>query len=112
MKGPSPARFKRKPARGLSALPVAQGDRIVRARLLATVHTLPAVSRASCAGGKADYIPGMKLVLAILAYSMIGLVLGWGILLTVKGNPWLLIAGFLAYAVAFAKLGCLPRQSH
>ena len=54
----------------------------------------------------------MKFVLAMLAYLMIGFVLGWGILLTVKGNPWLLIAGFLAYAVAFAKFGCLPKQSH
>jgi hypothetical protein len=54
----------------------------------------------------------MKFVLAILAYLVIGLVLGLGILLTVKGNPWLLIAGLLAYVVAFAKFGCLPKQSH
>ncbi|HXP62995.1 MAG TPA: hypothetical protein VN829_21015 [Dongiaceae bacterium] len=54
----------------------------------------------------------MKFVLAILAYLVIGVVLGLGILLTVKGNPWLLIAGFLAYVVAFAKFGCLPGQSH
>lgn len=54
----------------------------------------------------------MKLYLAILAYLMIGVVLGLGILLTVKGHPWLLIVGFLVYAVAFAKLGCLPKESH
>ena len=54
----------------------------------------------------------MKFVLAILAYLVIGLVFGLGILLTLKGNPWLLIAGFLAYAVAFAKFGCLHGQSH
>ena len=54
----------------------------------------------------------MKLIWAIVAYLVIGLVLGWGILLTVKGEPWLLIVGFLAYAVAFAKLGCLPKNSH
>ncbi len=53
----------------------------------------------------------MKLMWAIVAYLVIGLVLGWGILLTVKGEPWLLIVGFLAYAVAFAKLGCLPKNS-
>ena len=53
----------------------------------------------------------MKFVLAIVAYLAIGLVLGWGILLTVKGNPWLLIAGLLAYAVAFAKFGCLPKST-
>jgi hypothetical protein len=54
----------------------------------------------------------MKFLMAIVAYLVIGLVLGWGILLTVKGQPWLLMVGLLAYAVAFAKLGCLPKQSH
>jgi F0F1-type ATP synthase assembly protein I len=54
----------------------------------------------------------MKLLLAIMAYLFIGLVLGWGILLMAKGQPWLLIAGFLAYAIAFAKIGCLPTKSH
>jgi hypothetical protein len=54
----------------------------------------------------------MKLVLAVLAYLMIGLVLGLGILMLVRGSPWLLTGGFLAYAVAFAKLGCLPKGSH
>jgi hypothetical protein len=53
----------------------------------------------------------MKLLLAIVAYLVIGLVLGWGILLTVKGEPWLLIVGFLAYAAIFAKVGCLPKKS-
>ena len=53
----------------------------------------------------------MKFLLAVLAYLVIGLVLGWGILLAVKGNAWLLIVGFLAYVVAFAKLGCLPRKT-
>ena len=54
----------------------------------------------------------MKFVLALIAYLLIALVLGWGILLMVKGEPWLLIVGFLAYAVAFAKLGCLPSKGH
>jgi F0F1-type ATP synthase assembly protein I len=54
----------------------------------------------------------MKFLLAIVAYLVIALVLGWGILLTVKGQPWLLIVGFLAYATAFARLGCLPKSSH
>ncbi len=54
----------------------------------------------------------MKFIWAIVAYLVIGLVLGWGILLTVKGEPWLLIVGFLAYAIAFARLGCLPKKSH
>ncbi len=54
----------------------------------------------------------MKFLLTVVAYLVISLVLGWGILLAVKGNPWLLIVSFLAYAVAFAKLGCLPGKSH
>jgi hypothetical protein len=53
----------------------------------------------------------MKFYLSIFAYLVISALLGWGILLTFKGNPWLLIVGFLAYAVAFGKLGCLPGKS-
>jgi hypothetical protein len=53
----------------------------------------------------------MKFFLAIFAYLVMSALLGFGILLTFKGNPWLLIVGFLAYAVAFAKLGCLPGKS-
>jgi len=54
----------------------------------------------------------MKFLLAIVAYLLIGLILGWGIVLLVKGSPWLLIVSVLAYVIAFAKLGCLPKQSH
>jgi len=54
----------------------------------------------------------MKFLLAIIAHLAIGLALGWGILLAVKGGPWSLIVGFLTYAVAFARLGCLPKKSH
>ncbi len=53
----------------------------------------------------------MKFLLAIVAYLLISFVLGWGVLLLMHGNPWLLIASFLAYVVAFAKLGCLPGKS-
>jgi hypothetical protein len=49
----------------------------------------------------------MKFLLAILAYLLIGVVLGWAILLAVAGKPWLLIVSFLVYLVAFAKIGCL-----
>jgi hypothetical protein len=54
----------------------------------------------------------MKFYFSILTYVLISLVLGWGFLLTFKGNPWLLIIAFLAYAVVFAKVGCLPGKSH
>ena len=54
----------------------------------------------------------MKFLFAIIAYLGIAFVLGWGILLAVKGSPWLLVVGFLAYVIAFGKLGCLPGKSH
>jgi hypothetical protein len=54
----------------------------------------------------------MKLVLAIVAYLLISGVLGLGILLAVKGSPWLLIAALVGYIVAFGKIGCLPKKSH
>jgi hypothetical protein len=54
----------------------------------------------------------MKFLLAILAYLLIAGVLGWGILLALRGSFWLLIVGFLVYVVAFGKLGCLPKQTH
>jgi len=51
----------------------------------------------------------MKLALAVLVYSVIGLVLSWGILLLLAGKPWLFIVASLAYVVAFGKIGC---QAH
>jgi hypothetical protein len=54
----------------------------------------------------------MNFLLSIVAYLVIGAVLGWGILLAAHGNAWLLVVGFLVYAVAFAKIGCLPKQGH
>lgn len=54
----------------------------------------------------------MKFLLSIIAYLAIAGVPGWGILLAVKGNPWLLIVGLLTYLLAFARIGCLPKQSH
>ena len=46
---------------------------------------------------------------AILAYLIIGAVLGWGMLLAVRdGNFWVLAISFLVYVVAFARIGCLP----
>jgi hypothetical protein len=54
----------------------------------------------------------MKFLLAVLAYLLIAFILGWGILLTVRGEPWLLIVGGLAYVLSFAKVGCLPHKPH
>ena len=52
----------------------------------------------------------MKLALAALVYSLIALILSVGILLTIAGKPWLLIIAFVAYVVAFAKIGCLSQH--
>jgi hypothetical protein len=54
----------------------------------------------------------MKFVLAIVAYLLIAGVLGLGILLAVKGSPWLLIVALVGYIVAFGKIGCLPKKTH
>lgn len=54
----------------------------------------------------------MKFLLTVAAYLAISGLLGWGILLAVHGNPWLLVVGFLSYVIAVGKLGCLPGKSH
>jgi len=54
----------------------------------------------------------MKFLLAIPGCLVVGLILGRGILLAVRGNPWLAIVGSLACGVAFARIGCQPGESH
>ena len=44
----------------------------------------------------------MNFLMAILAYLLIGVGLGWGILAAVKGNPWILVASVVVYVIAFA----------
>ena len=51
----------------------------------------------------------MKLMAAVSVYLLIGLVLSWGIMLLLEGKPWVFLAAFLAYVVAFGKIGC---QTH
>ena len=57
-------------------------------------------------------ILSMKFLWAIIAYLVIAAILGWGLILTVKGNPWLFVIAFLAYVIAFGRIGCLPKKSH
>jgi hypothetical protein len=52
----------------------------------------------------------VKLIWTIVAYLVIGSALGWGILSLMKGDPWVLLAGFLVYAITFARAGCLPKK--
>jgi hypothetical protein len=49
----------------------------------------------------------MNLVLASLAWIVIGAILGASIfLLVVKGSPWLLIISTVAFIAAVGKIGC------
>jgi hypothetical protein len=48
----------------------------------------------------------MKLFWAFAAWIGMGAVLGFGILMAVKGSPWLLIAAFIGFVVAVGKIGC------
>lgn len=48
----------------------------------------------------------MKLLCAFAVWMAMGLVLGLGILMAVKGSPWLLIAGLVGFVVAVGKIGC------
>jgi hypothetical protein len=55
----------------------------------------------------------MKFFASIVAYSIIGLILGMGIYEAVQGHLWFLAVGVVVYVLAFAKLGCLPSsKSH
>lgn len=55
----------------------------------------------------------MKFFLSMVVFALMALVLGLGILLTLKGNPWVLIAGVAGYAILLGTLGCLPpKTSH
>jgi len=55
----------------------------------------------------------MKFFAAIIAYLVIGLILGLGILEATHGHYWFMAAGIVVYILAFAKLGCLPSgKSH
>jgi len=56
--------------------------------------------------------PHMKLLGAIVVYLAFAVAIGWGILLAVRGNFWLLAVGFLAYLASLIKNGCLPGKSH
>jgi len=59
------------------------------------------------------YYHGMKFFAAIVAYVVIGAILGVGICEAMKGHLWVLGVAALLYIIAFAKLGCLPSsKSH
>src|SRR6266705_1471059 len=47
--------------------------------------------------GAAGYICSMKLLWAFAVWIGMGTILGVGILMAVKGSPWLLIAGLIGF---------------
>lgn len=48
----------------------------------------------------------------MLVYVGMAVILGLGILKTVHGNPWLLIAGVVGYVLMLGLIGCIPKKSH
>jgi hypothetical protein len=48
----------------------------------------------------------MKLFLAFATWIIMGVILGAGLLLAVKGSPWLLLIGMLGFVIAVGKIGC------
>ena len=49
----------------------------------------------------------MKLLLAVVAWVVIALAIGIGMVLAVKGSPWLLLLSMLGFILAFARYGCI-----
>ena len=49
----------------------------------------------------------MKFLAAMGVMAVFAAVMATGIVLAVKGNPWLLIASFGGFFFLFAKVGCL-----
>ena len=50
----------------------------------------------------------MQFVLALLVWLLMGFVIGWGLLLFVKGGTvWLLVASVAAFVILVGKIGCL-----
>ena len=48
----------------------------------------------------------MKLIYAFVIWIGMGAVIGAGILMAIKGSPWLLIAALIGFVVAVGKIGC------
>jgi F0F1-type ATP synthase assembly protein I len=56
---------------------------------------------------KAGNLGAMKLLCAFAVWIGMGVVLGAGILMAIKGSPWLLIAGLIGFIVAVGRIGCM-----
>jgi hypothetical protein len=57
---------------------------------------------------EAGKLRAMKLLCAFAVWLGMGVVLGFGILMAIKGSLWLLIAGLIGFIIAVGKIGCMP----
>ena len=48
----------------------------------------------------------MKLLCAMGVWIGMGAIIGSGILMAIKGSPWLLIASLVGFVIAVGKIGC------
>jgi hypothetical protein len=49
----------------------------------------------------------MKFLFTFLVYAAMAVLLGAGIIASLHGSFWLLLAGVMIYLIAFSKFGCL-----
>lgn len=49
----------------------------------------------------------MKFALAIFVFLLFAFFIGWGVILLLHGQPWLLAAALLVFIGTFIKYGCL-----
>ena len=49
----------------------------------------------------------MKFYAAIVIWLVMAAIIGTGLLLAVKGSPWLLLASLAGFVIAIAKIACL-----
>ena len=49
----------------------------------------------------------MKFIAAISVFALFAFFIGWGIILLLRGQPWLLIAALGVFLGTFIKYGCL-----
>jgi hypothetical protein len=52
----------------------------------------------------------MKFLFSVIVYLLMAIVLGAGILLSVRGQHWLLIAAVIGYLMMLGLIGCLPKK--
>ena len=48
----------------------------------------------------------MKFALAMLVFALFAFFISWGVLLMLRGEPWLLICAMLIFLGTFTKYGC------